>query len=184
MYRDKRPESRKSRFNCVTSNTIRFGGSAVRSQFGEDPTPDPSLPPEAQGYVVQINDALRVWRETGARFNNDPPVDPDLTPEGKAAVDRIIEALRIWRTTGDPGPARQFGAGLPDRRRFYDNPFRDPNMPAEQQEYLDKRNAALRHYYQTGDPGPAAEFGFTLRDRREPNDEAKPEGGQTDDFNQ
>ena len=54
--------------------------------------------------------------EATSRFSDNPFRDPNLPPEQADYLDRRNSAMRHWRETGDPGPAKEFGFDLPDRR--------------------------------------------------------------------
>ena len=51
-----------------------------------------------------------------SRLTDNPFRDPNLLPEQQDYLDRRNAALRHYYRTGDPGPAREFGFDLKDRR--------------------------------------------------------------------
>ena len=53
-----------------------------------------------------------------SRFSDNPFRDPNLPADKQRYLDKRNAALREWRETGDPGPAREFGFTLPDRREI------------------------------------------------------------------
>ena len=56
-----------------------------------------------------------------SRFTDNPFRDPNLPPEQRDNLDRRNAALRYYYRTGDPGPAREFGFDLTDRREIVTN---------------------------------------------------------------
>ena len=56
-----------------------------------------------------------------SRFTDNPFRDPNLPPEQHEYLDRRNAAIRHYYRTGDPGPDREFGFALTDRRESTTN---------------------------------------------------------------